>query len=233
MAQISDALTQLNSEWDRVNRMYSQRKGWASDDSAFSHNSLSRWAVFLHLPIMAHNHKVNLKKTFVFNLLDMIVVIAWNQWWIWLERLWYCVSSYEGGHYYTSFEWSYSFSWIWLAFQHIFPHFLLIRGRFANVISPIRNMLTEESGEGCVHAFRIGGSKCNNLKKTHNSQHLIWILLEGGRICPLNIYWGYGSESRNICWWLVHREMCQNPGYYKCMRMWEKPIPVSHYWNLH
>uniref|UniRef100_A0A9J8BHJ6 Utrophin n=1 Tax=Cyprinus carpio carpio TaxID=630221 RepID=A0A9J8BHJ6_CYPCA len=27
MAQISDALTQLNSEWDRVNRMYSQRKG--------------------------------------------------------------------------------------------------------------------------------------------------------------------------------------------------------------
>ncbi|XP_026097283.1 dystrophin isoform X2 [Carassius auratus] len=26
MAQISDALTQLNSEWDRVNRMYSQRK---------------------------------------------------------------------------------------------------------------------------------------------------------------------------------------------------------------
>ncbi|XP_077060733.1 utrophin isoform X2 [Siphateles boraxobius] len=27
MAPISDALTQLNSEWDRVNRMYSQRKG--------------------------------------------------------------------------------------------------------------------------------------------------------------------------------------------------------------
>uniref|UniRef100_A0A671MXB8 Utrophin-like n=1 Tax=Sinocyclocheilus anshuiensis TaxID=1608454 RepID=A0A671MXB8_9TELE len=27
MAQISDGLTQLNSEWDRVNRMYSQRKG--------------------------------------------------------------------------------------------------------------------------------------------------------------------------------------------------------------
>uniref|UniRef100_A0A673MU61 Utrophin-like n=1 Tax=Sinocyclocheilus rhinocerous TaxID=307959 RepID=A0A673MU61_9TELE len=27
MAQLSDALTQLNSEWDRVNRMYSQRKG--------------------------------------------------------------------------------------------------------------------------------------------------------------------------------------------------------------
>ncbi|XP_051515683.1 utrophin-like isoform X5 [Myxocyprinus asiaticus] len=27
MAQISDALTQLNSEWDRVNRIYSQRKG--------------------------------------------------------------------------------------------------------------------------------------------------------------------------------------------------------------
>ncbi|XP_067302899.1 utrophin-like isoform X1 [Pseudorasbora parva] len=27
MAQISDALTQLNSEWDRINRMYSQRKG--------------------------------------------------------------------------------------------------------------------------------------------------------------------------------------------------------------
>lgn len=27
MTQISDALTQLNSEWDRVNRMYSQRKG--------------------------------------------------------------------------------------------------------------------------------------------------------------------------------------------------------------
>ncbi|XP_051517186.1 dystrophin-like [Myxocyprinus asiaticus] len=27
MAQLSDALTQLNSEWDRVNRMYNQRKG--------------------------------------------------------------------------------------------------------------------------------------------------------------------------------------------------------------
>lgn len=27
MTQISDSLTQLNSEWDRVNRMFSQRKG--------------------------------------------------------------------------------------------------------------------------------------------------------------------------------------------------------------
>uniref|UniRef100_A0A673JK01 Utrophin-like n=1 Tax=Sinocyclocheilus rhinocerous TaxID=307959 RepID=A0A673JK01_9TELE len=44
MAQISDALTQLNSEWDRVNRMYSQRKGlcphghnkWLSSSSQVS-----------------------------------------------------------------------------------------------------------------------------------------------------------------------------------------------------
>lgn len=27
VAQIGDALTQLNAEWDRLNRMYNQRKG--------------------------------------------------------------------------------------------------------------------------------------------------------------------------------------------------------------
>lgn len=53
-------------------------------------------------------------------------------------------------------------------FQLIFPHFLVIGDRFPNVILPIRNMLMEESREGCNRAFRIGVGKCNNLK-THNS----------------------------------------------------------------
>lgn len=32
VAQIADALTQLNAEWDRLNRMYNHRKGYAGND---------------------------------------------------------------------------------------------------------------------------------------------------------------------------------------------------------
>lgn len=33
VTQIADALTQLNAEWDRLNRMYNHRKGYANDSA--------------------------------------------------------------------------------------------------------------------------------------------------------------------------------------------------------
>uniref|UniRef100_A0A671WV82 Utrophin n=1 Tax=Sparus aurata TaxID=8175 RepID=A0A671WV82_SPAAU len=50
VAQIGDALTQLNAEWDRLNRMYNHRKGWVFDRAVeewrqfhCDMNDLSQW----------------------------------------------------------------------------------------------------------------------------------------------------------------------------------------------
>uniref|UniRef100_A0A667Z2P6 Utrophin n=1 Tax=Myripristis murdjan TaxID=586833 RepID=A0A667Z2P6_9TELE len=51
VVQIGDAVTQLNAEWDRLNRMYNHRKGWVTFDRAIEEwrqfhcdmNDLSQW----------------------------------------------------------------------------------------------------------------------------------------------------------------------------------------------
>lgn len=110
----------------------------------------------------------------------------------------YHVSCYEGDDYAFLIVHLLNFTallvgcvWVLVAFQLIFPHFLFFWDRFPNVILPIRNMLMEESRQGCNRAYRIGGGKCNNLK-THNSQqpNLNFV---GRGICRLNICGGFGE----------------------------------------
>lgn len=45
VAQMGDALTQLNAEWDRLNRMYNHRKGWVTSRSTLLHSTCQ---VFIH-----------------------------------------------------------------------------------------------------------------------------------------------------------------------------------------